>query len=71
MANFFEKENIERFGYMDKITFEYELESDTFGSMVYPTINSLKADNICWKDCGIVKVRMTLEEVIEEGSGED
>lgn len=52
--------------YMDKVDFDYELGEALGGNRVYPSIEDLKKHHSCVKSCGIVKVKISLEEVIQE-----
>ena len=70
------KEEIEAFfspiGYMDRTDFEYELGQASGGNIVYPNIEDLKEHKAgCINECGIVKVKVELVEVIEEGHQHD
>lgn len=55
----------DRFGYMDMTDFYDELgEGPT--CKIYSSIEQLKKDSPCVKQCGIVKVKVILEEAIQE-----
>lgn len=55
----------DKYGYMCKIDWDYEVGSALGGNIVYPSIKDLKK-NHSTVGCGIVKVKVTLEEVIDE-----
>jgi len=57
--------NSDRFGYICKIDWDWELGEALGGSKIYPSLKDLKAHHSCWKDCGIVKVKVSFEEVID------
>ena len=54
----------DRFGYMCKIDWDWELGEAMGGTTIYPSLKDLKANHDF--NCGIVKVRISLEEVIDE-----
>lgn len=58
-------------GYMDKVSFEYDLGHAACGDKVYPSIKSLKKEQPCTKTCGVVKVQVRLVKVVEEESAHD
>lgn len=55
---------IPKYGYICKIDWDYELGEALGGCTIYPSVKDLKANHDF--NCGIVKVRIELEEVIEE-----
>jgi len=55
-----------RYGYMCKVDFDWELGCAMGGNDIYPSIKDLKENRKCVSECGIVKVKITLEEVIQE-----
>lgn len=55
-----------RIGYMDKIDYDHELGNAAKGSIVYPSIESLRENKHCVAECGIVKVKVELLEVVDE-----
>ena len=57
------------YGYMCKTDYQWELGEAHPFTEIYPNIKTLKKARQCVKDCGIVKVRIELEEVIEAGNG--
>lgn len=62
MSNFNEKE-----GYMCLTDYEWHLEGDELGAIVYPSVKALEAARSCVRDeCGIVKVKIQLVEVIKD-----
>ncbi len=58
---------MEKIGYMCKTDFEEELGNNIKGNMIYPSIEVLKKKKSCASECGIVKVIITVKEIIEEG----
>ena len=54
-------------GYMCQIDFNWELDSVSDGTKVYPTVEDLKVHHSCADTCGVVKVTVKLESVIIEG----
>jgi hypothetical protein len=54
-----------RYGYMCATAFDWELGEALGGTRVYATIEDLKDCQPCVKQCGIVKVKVELEEVIQ------
>ena len=55
-----------RYGYMCSIDWNWELGEALGGSTIYPSLKDLK-DNHDVEHCGVVKVKIVLEEVIEKG----
>ena len=53
-------------GYMCKVDYELELGAASGGNVVYPSINDLKERRKCVEGCGIVKVAVSLVEVVQE-----
>jgi len=51
-------------GYVCSTTFEYEFERTWV--LVYPTVEDLKADGDCWKECGIIELEITKKKVISK-----
>ena len=58
--------NIEvvRYAYMDKVDFDHEVGCALGGNKVYPSLKDLLENEKCVHECGIVKVKIVLEEVI-------
>ena len=59
--------NEDRFGYMCKVDWDWELGDALGGSKIYPSIEDLKEIHTCWEECGIVKVKISFVEKIENG----
>jgi len=57
-------------GYMDKVDFECHMEHDCMPVSVYAEVDELRADRPCVESCGIIKVEVTMVEVIQEESYE-
>ena len=55
-----------RYGYMCKADFDYELEEASGGSVIYPSIEDLLEHRKCVRDCGIVRVKVSLADVVLE-----
>ena len=53
---------MESTGYMCGIDFQHELGEAPGPSKIYTTIVEAKKAHTCWRECGIVKVTVTLEE---------
>lgn len=47
--------------YMCGVAWQHEAEADAEGTPLFPSIKALKAVRPCWKDCGIVSVRVRLK----------
>lgn len=63
MRNSTEKGTV-HIGYMCKTDYEHHLNYDSFGATIYPSLESLKKNSPCVKECGIVKV--TFVEIVQE-----
>jgi hypothetical protein len=59
--------NEPRYGYMCKVDFDWELGEALGGTAIYPSVEDLKAERKCVSSCGIVKVKIELEEVVDAG----
>jgi len=55
-----------RVGYMCKVDYDWELGEALGGSVVYPSIKDLQRKEKAHDHCGIVKVKVTLEEVVKK-----
>ena len=55
-----------KIGYVDGVDWQHHLEHDSRGVVFYGDINDLKAENGCWKECGIVKVEIKELEWVEK-----
>lgn len=55
-----------RVGYMCKTDFTWEVGEAIGGNTIYPSIEDLKENRKCWEECGIVKVKILIEEVVAE-----
>lgn len=47
------------YGYMCEIDWDHELGESLGGSRVYPSLADLKHNHTMWKECGIVKVKVS------------
>lgn len=48
---------------------DYQHEIDAIETSVYPSIESLKHHRKCWIQCGIVRLRVELDEWVEPQKG--
>jgi hypothetical protein len=55
-------------GYMCAIDWNCELGAAADGNKVYPSVEALRKEHNMADECGIVKVRVSFLEVIEEGT---
>ena len=55
-------ESIESF--MCKTDYDYELGFASGGNRVFPSLQDLQNNKPCWKSCGVVKVQITLVEIV-------
>jgi hypothetical protein len=53
-----------RYAYMDKVDFEHELGEAVGGNTLYSSVKDLLNNQKCITECGVVKVKITIEEVI-------
>lgn len=49
--------------YIDGVDWQHELGEAADGTKLYPSLKAIKKFNPCWKECGIVKVTVTFEDV--------
>ena len=47
--------------YLDGVDFQHELGETN--CTTYASLESLKKQNKCWPQCGVVKIKVTIEEV--------
>jgi len=57
-----------RIVYMDGVDYQHELGECS--TKVYASIDELKADSVCWEQCGIVKLELTIK-VLEWSESQD
>lgn len=62
------KKRAKKIGYMDKTDFDHELGNALGGNEIYRSIEDLKRHKRCATECGIVKVEVTLLEVVQEST---
>lgn len=55
-----------KYGYMCKTDWDYETGSARGGVIVYASIKDACRNNLCVRVCGVVKVKIELEEVIDD-----
>lgn len=60
------KEPIVKTGFMCKTDFDYELGEASGGTSIYASLTDLCKRRSCVAECGIVKVEITLSEVIQK-----
>lgn len=56
----------ERYGYMCKVAWDWELGEDWHGTKIYPSLEALMEHHSCIDECGIVKVRIDLDSIIQD-----
>lgn len=56
-------------GYMCQTDFDWELGEARGGTEVYCSVTDLKRKRKCVEQCGIVKVKVSLVEVVDPGTG--
>ena len=55
-----------RIAYMCGVDYQHELDEDHNDFVkLYPNLEAFKANKTCWKECGIVKVQVKIEEWLE------
>jgi hypothetical protein len=52
--------------FMCKVDYEHHLEGDSHGTRVFSDIEDLKTHRKCVSQCGIVKVKIELVEVVQD-----
>ena len=57
----------ERFAYCCKIDFDYEIGEAIGGNKLFPSVEDLLENCKCANHCGIVRVKVTIDEVVTEG----
>ena len=57
-----------RYGFMCQIDFHHELGEAYPYTEIYPSIKTLKEQRDCVKECGIYKVKIVIEKVIQKGT---
>lgn len=57
-----------KYGYMCKTDFDWELGEASNGTQVYASVEELKAKRKCVENCGIVKVKVSLDFVVLPGN---
>jgi hypothetical protein len=68
MMSMSSKANMNKVGYMCGTDFTLDLCDDNAQHVeVYGSIAALKAEKDCWKECGIVKLRIEQVEYVEPG----
>jgi hypothetical protein len=60
------KKKSSRIGYMCQVDYDWELGEALGGTEVYCSVEDLKKERKCVKNCGIVKVKVTLEECVQK-----
>lgn len=56
-----------KYVYLCGVDWQHELGEEMFKPdvVVYPSVESLKKHRTCWQECGIVKLKVTLEQWVE------
>lgn len=49
--------------YLCGVDWQHELGEASDGTKLYPNLESIKHYRKCWKECGVVKVNVTFEDV--------
>jgi hypothetical protein len=57
----------ERYAYCCKIDFVHEIGEALGGNKLFPSVKDLLENHKCAKHCGIVRVKVTIDEVVTEG----
>jgi hypothetical protein len=52
--------------YLCGIDYQHEIGEASDGNTVYPGVNSLKENHICWEGCGIVKCKIVFDSWVVE-----
>jgi len=52
--------------YMCGVDYQHHLDCDRWGTKVYPSIKDLELARKCTKQCGVVKVKVTLVEWVKD-----
>ena len=60
---------VSKIGYMCQTDWDWEFGEARGGTAVYCSEADLKRERKCVSSCGIVKVKVELVEVVEEGKG--
>lgn len=55
--------------FMCKADFEHELGEAAGGNTIFPSLEDAKANLKCWKQCGIVEVKVEFVKTVERGTG--
>ena len=55
-------------GYMCLIDWEHEIGHATYGNRIFPSVRDLEREHPSVQSCGIVRVKITLDEVIRKGA---
>ena len=56
----------EKYVYLCGVDWQHEIDEVPHGTRVYGTIKDLKERNNCWRQCGIVRLKVTVDEWVEE-----
>lgn len=58
----------EKIGFMCRTSWDEHVSHDPKGTKIYPSISALKADRKCSDECGVVRVKIVVDEVVSVGS---
>jgi hypothetical protein len=64
-----QQEDTSKYGYMCRTDWNWELGEARGGTEVYASVEDCKRSRKCVENCGIVKVKIDLVEVVEPGRG--
>ncbi len=56
-----------KIGYMCQVDFDFELGEAMAGTSVYSSKKDLKENRKCVNECGIVRVKIQLDKVVQKG----
>ncbi len=62
--------NVRR-GFMCATDFYHEIGEAWGGSTIYSSLRDIKSHQSCWKQCGIVEVKITMERVVVKENFKD
>lgn len=57
------------FVYVCKTDYDYHIPDDWNGIDIYFSEKSIRTHRKCVKECGIVKMKLTFEEIVDKGEG--
>jgi len=60
------KLEVAKLAYMDLVDYQHHLEDDSYGTEIYPDIESLRRRRKCVDGCGIVEVSSGIIRIVKE-----